>query len=73
MELHVRYDQASIDASKGKLSLLFCFSYFYWSCNPHLQAINEWVFQHESLQSLLLTQDQWLLLEQVCSILEVHW
>jgi hypothetical protein len=38
-----------------------------------LQAINEWVFQHESLQSLLLTQDQWLLLEQVCSILEVHW
>jgi hypothetical protein len=35
-----------------------------------IQAVDQWVFENEKLWTLLLTNEQWILLEQLCSILE---
>lgn len=36
------------------------------------KAIDKWVFDHEKMRVLLLTDEQWRLLEQLADILEVN-
>ena len=69
MELHSCYDTQSSSAVKGmchttdySLKVLI----YSW------KAIDKWVFDHEKMRVLLLTDEQWRLLEQLADILEVN-
>ncbi|KZP32764.1 hypothetical protein FIBSPDRAFT_722118 [Athelia psychrophila] len=36
------------------------------------KAVDDWVFQHETLRPLMLSNSEWTLLEQLASVLEVR-
>jgi hypothetical protein len=65
LELHPRHDLARAATSQGTCSFVSMYRLIM------RQAIDNWVFAHEELRPLCLSNDEWKLLDVVADILEV--
>ena len=69
VELHSCYDMQSSSAAKGTCCITdYSLKVLIYSW----QAIDKWVFDYKKMRVLLLTDEQWRLLEQLTDILEVN-